>query len=807
MPIFLQDVRIAIRTLRKAPAFALGAALVLALAIGATTAIFSLVDAALLRPLPFRDAGRLVRLFERSPQTPRSQVAFSDFEDWRDQSHSFAGFAGAMVGGQTSLTDGSGAAADSVVTQSVTPGFFEVLGVAPVAGRTFAPSDKASPVTVISDRLWRTRFNANPSLVGGSIRVGGIPRTVIGIVPAGFELLTKADVWTPPPSTLMTPSRRVHFLDVIARLAPGITIDQARADVGLIADNIARIAPETNKGWNVTIEPLQRSIVSDELRRTALALGTGVLFVLLMACANVANLLLARGVDRTRELAVRAAIGGSPARLVRQMLTESLLLAVIGGTGGIALAWAIVRAAPALIPPRTIPPGIVLALDWRLVAFAVGLTFATSLASGCAPAWQATRVSLVEAMGAGTRAAVGRGGRLRAAFAVLQVATALLLVAGAGLFVRTIVSLNRVDGGFRGERLLTMSVSLPLNRYATADRWQRFYDDVTTDAANLPGVRGASFVCCDVPLDGFGLGQSFEVVGETSHDPANLPIAHLQLAGPRYFETMSIPVRAGRTFEETDNRASAPVCIVNEEFVRRYIHGRSPIGASVNVTPLTLRPTPPIARTIVGVVGQVKRTPGDVEPGIEIYLPFAQNAWFSGSFVVRAAMEDPTALTPAIKAIVAGKDQDIAVTRVRTMDAVAAEATASPRFRAQLVAAFAALAIVLAGVGLLSVLSYSVRQRKQEFGVRVALGARPSDVLRIVLAEGAVLAALGLTVGLVSAVVLLRFVTSLLFGVTPLDPLTLATAAAVVAALTIAACAAPAIRAIRTDPALMLRQA
>jgi predicted permease len=804
---FTQDVRYAARTLRKAPGVALAAVLALGLGIGATTAIFSLVDATLLRPLPFHEADRLVKLFERAPQHPRNQVALLNFQDWRDQSRSFASMAGASSGALTALSDGSGAMAETVAVQNVTPGFFEVLGIKPVAGRAFAPGETNDlPLVMLSERVWRNRFSSHASIVGGTVTLGGIPNTVIGIVPADFEILSRVDVWTLLPRGLTTQARRLHFLDVIARLGPGVTIDEARADLAVVAENIARVSPETNKGWGVTIEPLQRAIVSDELRRTSLVLGGGVLFILVMACANVANLLLARGLGRTRELAVRAALGGSRARIIRQLLTESLLLALTGGAVGVLLSWTMLRMSPSLIPPRTIPAGIVLAMDWRLTAFALALTCVASLASGVAPAWQATRVSLVEAMGAGRRASTGHGGRIRAALAVVQIAVALLLLTGAGLFVRTIVSLNHVAPGFRADRLLTLSVALPFYRYRTPDRWQQFYETVTRDAAALPGVRAASFVCCDVPLDGYSLGQSFEVAGDPPHDRANLPLAHLQLVGPRYFETMGISILEGRAFAETDAGRSTPVCIVNQEFARRYLPGRDPLAAAVNVTPLTMRASPPVSRQIVGVIGQVKLRPGEVEPAVEIYIPFEQNPWFTAKFVVRAAADNPMSLAQAIKAAIVRKDKDLTVTRVRTMEDVASEATAPPRFRAQLVGAFAALAIVLAGVGLVSVLSYSARQRAREFGIRMALGARRTDVVRLVLAQGLTLAGVGLMAGSASAIVLLRFVTTLLFGVEPFDPITFTGAAAVVALLTIVACAAPAVLAIRADPALTLRQ-
>jgi putative ABC transport system permease protein len=800
-----QDLRYAVRTLRSVPGFTCASVLVFALGIGATTAIFSLVDGALLRPLPFHDAGRLVKIFERSPLSQRNSVALLNFQDWRDQNHSFAAMAGAGGGGLTSLTDGLIDLPEPVTVQNVTPGFFEVFGIAPIAGRTFAPGESNDkPFIVLSERVWRTRFNSNPAIIDGTVRLGGIPNIVIGIMPAGFEILSKVDVWTLLPIGLTMQARRVHFLEVVGRLRPGVTLEQATADLGVVAENIARISPETNKGWSVTLDPLQRAIVSDELRRTSLVLAAGVLFILLMACANVANLLLARGVTRTHEIAVRAALGASRRRIAVQLIAESVLLASMGTVVGVGISWAVLRAAPAFVPARTIPAGIVLAVDWRLIAFAVTLAFATALGSGVAPVWQATRVSLVEAIGTGNRTSIGRGGRIRAILAAVQIAAALLLVIGAGLFVRTLIALNTVDAGFRGDNVLTANVSLPFFRYRTPDQWLRFYESIRNDITRLPGVRGASFVCCDVPLDGYSMGQPFEVMGPPI-DPASQPIAHFQLVGPDYFETMGMTILRGRAFTERDIATTSQVCIVNEEFVRRYLRGRDPVGARIGVRSLVMRESTIVPREVVGVLRQVKLRPGEIESAVEIYIPFAQNPWFSGKFVVNTA-GNPQALIPSIKSNVARVDKGLVVTRVRTMADVGAEATAPPRFRAALVGAFAALALILAGVGVFGVLSYSVRQRAREFSVRMALGARRSHVVGLVLAQGLTLAAAGLAGGFAVAFALLRFIASLLFGVQPIDPIAFGGAAAALGIFTLVACAVPAMLATRSDPAVMLRQ-
>ena len=422
-----RDVRYAARTLSKTPGFTALAVLVLALGIGANSAMFSLVDAALIRPLPFNAPEQLVMLWERAPADAHNRVAPLNFLDWSEQNHTFVAMA-AVAGGDSTLT-GTGGAAERIPGQAVTHAFFDVLGVKPIAGRTFLPDD-ATPrpnVVVIGERFWRSRFAADPSLIGRAITLDGQRRTVIGIVPAAFQILSPSDCWTLlRPSPRVAAQRRPHYLRVVARLRTGVTIDQARADLRLVAETISRLSPETNKDWSVTIEPLRQAIVGTELRLTSLVLAGVVTFVLLMACANVANLLLARGVGRSREIAVRAALGGSNYRILRQLLTESVLLAVTGGAAGLTLSWAALRVAPSIIPLGSLPESVVLAFDARVVVYALMLTLATSVVFGVAPAWHATRIPMAEAMSAGGRAATGRGATFRTALAVAEIAGAVV---------------------------------------------------------------------------------------------------------------------------------------------------------------------------------------------------------------------------------------------------------------------------------------------------------------------------------------------------------------------------------------------
>lgn len=803
-----QDVRYAARIFRKAPGFSAVCVLVLAIGIGATTAMFSLVDAALIRPLSFPEAERLVMLWEHPVSGNQgTRAAPLNFLDWSEQNRSFDAMAAGTTAVLGPLID-PGGSPETVGAQAVTPRYFDVFGVAPILGRTFVAGDDSpnATVAVISERLWRRRFGGDPGLVGRTIRVGANAQSfsVIGIVPGDFEVLGRPEVWTLISIERRPDQRRSRFLQVVGRLKRGVTIDQARADIAGIEANIARVSPDTNKGWVTSVVPLHEAIVGRDLRLTTLALSGVVAFVLLLTCANVANLLVTRGVGRGREMAVRAALGGSRLRIARQLLTESVILGGLGGIAGLALTAAILRAAPSFIPPRMIPDQLVLALDWRLGLFALLLTFVTAVLFGIAPAWQALRVPLAEAMGAGGRSVTDRTGRLRASLAVIEIASALLLMTGAGLLLRTVMSLNRVDAGYRADRVLTMVIGTSINQYRTQDELAGFYQQIEEGISHIPGVRAVGFTT-NVPLDGDDMGQSFEVVGQPS-DPGRRLSAHYQIISPTYFEALGIELLRGRAFTAADASGGNPVCIVNEEFVRRHLGGRDPIGAYVRVRPIALRPTgPPTIREIVGVIRQVKVRPGELENAVQVYVPLAQNPWYYTTLAVRTA-GDPMALLPAIKSAVARIEPYQVLLRVRTMEDVAAESVARPRFRAQLVGVFAVLAVVLAGVGVFSVVMFSVQQRAREFSIRMTMGARPVDLLRLVLGSGLKLVAMGSVVGIGAAAGLVRLLESLLFGVQALDPFTFVSAPVLFAAIALIACAVPAIQATRSDPAVALRQ-
>jgi len=694
---------------------------------------------------------------------------------------------------------------ERVAGQSVTTRFFDVLGIVPLAGRTFRDEDARSGahVVVISERFWHSHFGSDPAIVGRSVTFDDAPYTVIGVVPADFQILFASDLWVLFRPQRTPEQRQMHYLQVIGRLRPAVTIDQARADMAAIARGLARIAPDTNKGWGVTVEPLHQALVGGDLKTTAKVLVGIVALMLLMACANIANLLLARGIGRTPEMALRAALGASRARLVRQLVGESVLMAAIGGGAGVAFAAALLRAAPSIMPPDTLPQGIVLALDVRVTLFAIAAALGAGVLFGLVPAWHATDVSLAAGMVSRGRTATARTGRLRAGLAIAEVAVAIVLLSGAGLLVRTLLSLERVDAGNHERSVITMTAALPEARYPTEARLAAFYRNVERELAAVPGVASASFGG-SLPFDGWDIGQAFTVVGDPAPDPANQPSAHYQITGTRFFETLGIRILRGRAFRDSDTATSLPVCIVSEAFVRRYAAGRDPLTLQVRVDGMSFQGPMPVTRQVVGVARQVLETPADTGDAVQIYVPTAQNPWFWSTLSVRTHVP-PEAMQPAIAAAVARVDKNLALTQVRTIDEIAAQATAQPRFRARLVALFAGLALIVATVGVAGLLAFSVQHRRRELALRMALGARTGDVLRLVLGEAIAVLSAGTAVGLLGAAASSRAVESLLFRVTPLDPFTFAAAPAILCAAALAAAAAPAWKAARTDPATALK--
>jgi putative ABC transport system permease protein len=803
----MRDLRYAMRVLRHGPGFAAGAVPVLALGIGATVAIFSVVDAAVFRPLPFYRPGELVTLREKPPGNGLKRIYNAtplNFQDWHDRNSVFSGLA-AVSGANRTLAGRDGA--EFIAGQAVTREFFSVLGVPPVAGRAFQEEDERTKANVVmlSERIWRTRFGADPKVVGRTIPLDGEPYTVIGIVPARVQVFYEADFWTLYVVKRSPEQRRMHYLKVIGRVKPGVTIEQARAGMNGVAQGMARLFPETNKDWGVTIETLRESVVGTELRSTTLVLGGVVAFVLLMACANVANLMLARGASRTREMAVRVALGAGRLDLARQLLAESLTLAASGGVSGLALAWALIRMAERVVPAGTMPVGVTISMDARVAVFTAAITLLTGVLFGLAPVWQVSRSGVVDGLRSGGRGASGGHSRLLGGLAMVEIAIAVLVVTGAGLFVRTLYRLTEVDPGYHADRVLTARVVLPLARYKTPERALEFYESAQREMESLPGVRSASFGG-SLPLTGWDIGQGFTVVGDPPVPPDRLESVHYQIVGARYFEALGIPLLDGRAFDQRDRKGAQEVAIVNQEFARRYLRGRQPLGMHIAVHAMDPGGPKMVEREIVGVAGQVRvDSLGEPVNTIEVYVPITQNPWYSASIAVRAA-GNAESTAPALRAAIARVDRDLAVTQVRTMDEIASENVARPRFRARLLAVFALLALLLAATGIFGVLAFSVSQRRREFGIRMAVGAQAGDVLGMVLARGLKIAAGGIALGLVGAALVARAASTLLFGVQALDGGSYGFAAALLAGVALVAGAVPAIRAASVDPAVTLRE-
>jgi len=803
------DLRFSLRQLRRSPAFTFVATLTLALGIGANSAIFALVDATLLRPLPYGDQNRLVSIWEHSNTLSRGYVSPLNMIDWEARGHSFekiAGFTPAVGGMVMAGTDGN---AETVSRQWVSAAIFDVLGVAPIAGRTFTTDDDITRANVIvmSEPFWRTRFNSDPGIVGREIRLDGSLWTVVGILPRNFELLGETSIWAMRPITNLNPrARGAHVLQAVGRLKSGVTLDSAGADLGTVAGSLAQEYPQTNAGRGVALERLHDSLVGRDLRRTSFLFLGVVGFVLLICCANVANLLLARATVRRRELAVRSALGAGRRRIIRQLLTESLVLSCIGGALGAGVGAAIINVAPSLIPHGLLPATVALTFDARVVAFAAATALVVGLIFGLMPAWKATDFSSAEVLGSEGRAIAGASGRLRGLLVIAEVATAVLLLSGAGLLLRTLVAVETFDRGYRAESVLSMLVDPLGSKYPTPESLQQFYDQVEAEAAAAPGVASVGWAD-SLPLDFFDSGAlSYEVVGDPPTTESQRPSTEYQAVSPGYFTTLDLPILAGRSFDRHDTRDGLQVCIVNEAFARS-LHGRSPIGVRLALRPSSSPQAKPAIREIVGVARQVKGRPDELKDFVQVYVPMAQDLSDDMFLVVRPKSGRAEALTGSIRAAISRVDTEqlVSVRDVKTLEDIAWAATGRHRFRAVMVIAFAALSLVLAMVGVVGILAYSVQQHVRDIGVRRALGATTHDVLRLVIVNAVRVVGTGAAVGLVLSTACGRLIQTMLFGVRPLD---LATFASVTLLLTIIAALSivgPAWRAARIDPAVALR--
>jgi putative ABC transport system permease protein len=812
---FLQDVRYALRLLRNSPGFTAVAILTLGLGIGANTAIFSVIDSILLRPLPYRNPAGLVMVWENNSQhpNPHNTVSPPDFLDWQSRNSVFAEMA-AMFDQHANLT-GNGLPQE-VVVQDVSANFFSVLGVSPILGMGFTAENGKKghdDVVVISYGFWKEHFAADPAIIGKTVVLDGHPQTIVGVAPQDFSWFIKAgsftgakpQMWSPFvfPASFNDRKGVGRFLTVVARLKSGISVPQAQSQMSTIAARITEEYPDFNAYWGANVVSV-RDQISGDLRPALLILFGAVAFVLLIACANVSSLLLARASAREREIAVRTALGASPWRIARQLLTESAVLALIGGAIGVALAVAgtnlLLAASPQnLLDLRSTP------IDWRVLAFAGGSTLLAGLLFGVLPSYISAHSGISETLKeSGRGSSAGKQRRIvRGAFVVAQMCLALVLLAGSGLLMRSFIRLAGVDPGFDASHLLTFKVSLPSAKYAKDKALIGFFQQLLGRISTLPGVRSVS-MCSFPPFTGLGSATGVHVLSQPERSLMDLPVAAVRIVGANYFPTMQIPLRAGRAFNEQELAEERHVVVINQAFADQVLKGVNPIGQKAIIYMKSLEESKNTPSEIIGVVGDVRQMGLDTPAEPTVYWPHPELVISEMTIVVRTE-NDPLALVSAVRGELQQLDPEQPMASVSTMDQLLAGSLSRSRFTMLVLGVFAALALVLACVGIYGVIAFSVTQRTQEFGIRMALGANRGDVFRLVLGHGARLALLGIGFGIVVALIVTRLMATLLFGISATDPLTFTAVALLLALVAFAACYIPARRATRVDPIVALR--
>jgi len=808
-----QDLRYALRQLRKNPGFSAVAIVTLALGIGANTSIFSVVNAVLLRPLPFKDASRLVRLWHVPPQSSfpgmtTFSVSPANYLDWQKQNDVFESMAIYQYHGFT-LTGSEHA--EQIDATGVSADFFTTLGVQPMLGRPFAREEDQpgrSDVVILSNRFWQEHFGSNPQIVGRTITLDGVNYVVAGVMPASFRFPDYAQMWTPLAWTDQAKAVRGNHNDmVIGRLKPGVDLKQAQAEMDTISSRLAQQYPEDDKGWGAVVLPLHADMVSD-VRPALLVLLGAVGFVLLIACVNVANLSLARMFSRHKEIAIRTAMGASSSRIVRQILAESVLLAVIGGALGLVFSHFGVRLIMAFLAGR-LPQSMEASLDLKVLSFTLIVSVLTGVAAGFFPALHLSRSNVNQALkeGLGRTDSDSGGNTTRNTLVVVEVSLSLILLVGAGLMIRSFQFLREVNPGFDSRGVLTMTAGITRTKFSSASQQLSFYNRVLERVRALPGVVSAG-VIDDIP---FGIDRSHQpiaVEGRPVVPMSEQPEVDVSIASDGYMSALRIPILRGRDFTNADIAGRPPVVLISASLAKQFWPNENPIGKHIT---LTFFPEAP--REVVGVVGDVKVDGLDQSRSASaLYMPLGQvsaavnESWrsFSMDVVVRSAT-NPANLVSAVSGAIRDTDRDVPIVNVRTMDEVVTNSLSQQRFSLLLLGAFAVLAMILAAIGIYSVLSYSVRRRVREIGIRLALGASLQDVLRMVVFEGMRPTLLGLTIGAVAALALGRLMTSLIFGVKPTDPLTFLGVALLLALVAVLASIVPAYRAAKVDPMVALR--
>ena len=808
----LQDIRFGLRMLLKSPSISIVATIALALGIGANTAIFSVVNAVLLRPLPFPNPDSLVQVFETDARRgyQRGSHSYPNFFDLREQNTVFERVASYYSSDFIMTGSGEPARLQGAV---VTADLFPLLGVAPLHGRTFtAEEDKPSTsgrVVILSQQLFQRRFNSDPRILNQTITLAGRPFTVVGVMPETFEFPIQndpVDLWTTIAAdavgkTPVTGQRGAHFLRVIGRLKAGVTEEQAQAEVKAIAARLEQQYPDHNTNKSLRVESALAAMVGDVRPALFILLGA-VACVLLIACANVANLLLARATSRHKEMAIRAALGASRMRVIRQLLTESVLLSLAGGAVGLLLAvwWSDLLVA---LGKEDIPRAVQVAIDWRVLGFTIAVSVLTGLIFGLVPAFHSSKSELVESLKEGGRG-TGESARrnpVRSVLVVTELAIAVVLLVCAGLLIQSLWRLQRVNSGLQPENVMTFNLALPEIKYDYAKQSQ-FFADLKSRLETAPGVQSASAVY-PLPLSDERFSISFQIEGREVPEKDE-PSGDFFTTGIGYFRTMGIPILKGRDFDQNDRHGSTPVIIISDTFARQYFPNEDPLGKRIHPGISSIEGEESPVREIVGAVGDVRNRGLDTEPRPAYYVPQTQVP-FSQMVVVIKTHNDPRGVVSGATKDVAAMDPDLPLFGVKTMEEYLSASVASPRFNTTLLSIFAGVALVLTIVGLYGVMSYSVAQRTNEIGIRMALGAQGRDVLIMIVKQGSKLILIGLAIGLLGAYALTRLVASLLFGVTAKDPFTFAVVAMLLAIVALLACYVPAWRATKVDPMEALR--
>jgi putative ABC transport system permease protein len=805
----LQDVRFALRTLAKSRGFTLVSLLTLAIGIGANTAIFSFVDAVLLKPLPYADADRIVRVLEKPPRGDRNGISTLTYLDWAHQNTVFE-YMAAQSGANLTLT-GQGEPIQ-LNGGMVSAHYFDIFGMKAVIGRTFAPDEDQlgkEHVAVLSHMLWESRFGSDPTLIGRTIRLNNEPYTVIGILPAGSSFDRAFNqIWLPLAFKPENMTRNFHWFGSFAKLKPGVTLKQAQLQMDAIGARIAAQYPDSNKGWGVGIDPFSQIVIAPEIRQALYILLGAVMMILLIGCANLANLTLARGARREREVAVRTALGAGRLRLVRQFLTETVLLSIGGGLAGVVVGYATMRGIQALVPPYALPREVHVTMDGRVFAFTLALSVITGIVFGLVPALGATRPDLTASLKEGSRGAIGGSrGRLRTSLVIGEVALAFVLLTGAGLLSRSFFHILQLDPGFDSTNVMTAGFPVSDKRFPDPARLNSYLREVLSTIEAIPGVRQVAFTSA-LPLRGWGYGMPFQIAGQPILDPANRQPCFFKMVSSSYFQTLGMRLRNGRGLSSRDIAGAPPVTVINETMAKKYFAKQDPIGKRILVQQIVPGKTqlgPEIAWEVVGVVADEKVSGLDAKrPDPGIYVTNEQSPVYFGGLVVRAAT-DPAFLQKALRQAVDRVDKDQPLTDIKTLEQLKSESAGGDRVLSILLAVFGVVALLLAAIGIYGVISNSVAHRTSEMGIRAALGASPRSLLGLILSGGAWMTGVGLLLGGGAALALPGLLKTFLYGVGSWDPVTLGASAAILGGVALLACYIPARRATKVDPLVALR--